>query len=96
MDEARLFLVVCSDRTRSNSLKLEHRKFHTNTSKIFTVRVTEHWHSLPRQVVESLLWRYSRPGWTPTCATCCRELLQQSSASMVRGGPFQSLQCCDL
>ena len=31
MDEDRLFLVVCSGRTRSNGLKLEHKKFHTNT-----------------------------------------------------------------
>jgi len=43
MDEARLFLVVCSNRKRSNSLKLEHRKFHTNMQKnLFTVRVREH------------------------------------------------------
>jgi len=45
MDAARLFLVVCSDRTRSNDLKLEHRKLCTNIWKIFfTARVMEHWH----------------------------------------------------
>ena len=27
MDEARLFFVVCSDGTRSNDLKFEHRQF---------------------------------------------------------------------
>ena len=30
MDEGRLLLVVCSNRTRSDGLKLERRKFHTN------------------------------------------------------------------
>ena len=34
-------------------LKLEHRKFHTNMQKnFFTVRMTEHCNSLPREVVQ--------------------------------------------
>ncbi len=54
MDEARLFSLVHRVRARSNSLKLEHRKFHTNMWKnFFTERVTEHLNRLPGEVVES-------------------------------------------
>ena len=43
MGESRLFLVVCSDKTRSNGLKLEHKMFHTSIwKKLLTVRVREH------------------------------------------------------
>jgi len=54
MDEARLFSVVCSDWTRSNGIKFEHRKFCTNMWKnFFMVRMMEPWNRLPREVVES-------------------------------------------
>jgi len=40
--------------TKGNGHKQKHRKFHLNTRKnYFTLRVTDHWNRLPREVVDS-------------------------------------------
>ena len=56
MNRARISSVVPRDRTRDNGHKLEHRKFHLSIRKIFfTVRMTEHWNRMLKEVVESPL-----------------------------------------
>jgi len=43
-----------SNKKRGKRHKLKHEKFHLNTRKnLVTLRVTEHWHRLPRGVVDS-------------------------------------------
>ena len=61
-DTARLFSVVPSDRTRGNGHNLKHGTFPLKIRKhSVTVRVTEHWHRLVREVVVSILGDIQKP-----------------------------------
>jgi len=51
---SRRFSVVPHGRKRVNGHKLKHRTFRLNMRKnFFPLRVTEHWHRLPREAMES-------------------------------------------
>ena len=61
---------MSSDRTRLNRHKLKHRRFLVNMKKhFFTVRVSEHWHRLPRDVLDSLSLEMEQPGCGPVQPT---------------------------
>ena len=60
MDEARLFSVVCSDRTNSSDLKLEHGNFHTNMEKLLYSKTDGALEQVVQRGSSLLLCRYSR------------------------------------
>ena len=91
---AKLFSAMRGKRTMGNG---PNRKFCATVHKnIFTVRVTEHWNSCPGRLWSLLVWRPSRPAWTPTCATWSREpALAGGLDTMISRGSFQPLQFYD-
>jgi len=62
-DEARLFLVIHSNGTGNNGLKIEHRKFCPN--------MRENWNKLPREAVESPSMEILNTSLN-VCVTYCR------------------------
>lgn len=52
-DGTRFFIVVARDKTRGSGHRLKRRNLPLNIKiHFFTVRMTEHWHRLSREVVE--------------------------------------------
>ena len=96
--ETRLFLVVCTDRTRSSGLKLKHAKFHSSMWKnFFSVRVTKLWNRLPREVVESPSMEILNTCLDSyLCSLLWGICFSKGSDSMISCGPFQFLQFCDI
>jgi len=58
------------------------------------VRVSEHWHVLPREAASLHPWRYSKAIWTQSWATGCRWPCL-SLDQMTSTGPFQFQPSCD-
>lgn len=51
--EPGFFQWVPSDRIRGKGHKQKHKSFPLDSNHFYTLTVTEHWHSLPRRLVES-------------------------------------------
>lgn len=68
--------ILCQDQRQRAQTK--HKRFHMIIrTHLFTVRVTEHWHRLPRDVVMSLFLVILKITWTLSWATGPREPLFQ-------------------
>jgi len=82
--------MVPSDRTRGNGHKLKQRKFQLNMRKnFFPLRVTESWHRLPGEVVESPSLEIFQPCLEKVlCSLLWVTLLQQGVGL---GNPQRSL-----
>lgn len=67
----RFLSVVPTNRTRSNGHELKIRKFPQKTKRtlFFTVSVVKHKNNLPREVVNSFLWRQSKENSTHSWVT---------------------------
>ena len=96
-DGAKLFSVVSSDRTRGNGHKLKQKKLQLKMRKnFFTLRVTEPWHRLPREVVESpSLEIFQTRLDAVLCSLLWVTLLWQGLGWVTHRGPFQPLLFCD-
>jgi len=97
-DGARRFPVVPSDRTRGNRHKLKQRKLQLNTRKnFFTLRVTEPWPRLPREVVESPSLEIFKtlPGQGPVQPALGDPASAGGLDQTIHRGPFRPLTFCD-
>jgi len=97
-DGAKLFPVVPSNRTRGSGHKLKQRKLQLNTRKnFFTLRVTEPWHRLPREVMDSpsLEIFNTLPGRGPVQPAVGDPALAGGLDWVTHRGPFQPLPLCD-
>jgi len=83
--------VVPSNRTRGNGHKLKQRKLQLNKRKnFFPLRVTEPWHRLPREAVESpSLEIFKTLLDVVLCSLLWVTLLQEGGGWVTHRGPFQ-------